>query len=140
MKTPREVLLARHQAAEPKLNALRRDVLANLSRTESCGGDGVNRFAAACRELFRMPRWAWSGLAAAWLVIVVLNIAAKETPATQQAPSAIAKRSTDTLQALREQKKLFAELVGMRPETGDAEAPHFVPRPRSERAEVTACV
>ncbi len=34
-----------------------------------CSGR-VNNFVAACREFFRLPRWAWSGLAAAWLVIV----------------------------------------------------------------------
>jgi hypothetical protein len=140
MKTPREILLARHRAAEPRLDMVRRDILENLSPKEIRRGGRWNNFVAGCRELFRLPRWAWSGLGAAWLVIVGLNIAARETPATQPAPSAIAKRSSDTLQALREQKQLFAELVGLRPITGDAEAPRFVPRPRSERAEATACV
>jgi hypothetical protein len=140
MKTPREILLARHRAAEPRLDAVRRDVLENLSPNESRRDSRLNNFVAGCREFFRLPRWAWSGLGASWLVIVGLNVAARETPATQPAPSAVAKRSSDTLQALREQKQLFAELVGLRPETSDAEAPRFVPRPRSERAETTACV
>jgi hypothetical protein len=140
MKTPREILLARHQAAEPGLDAIRRDVLKNFSPSESRRGDRWNHLVAACRELFRLPRWAWSGLAAAWLIIVGLNVAARETPARQQSPPVIAKRSSDTLQALREQKQLFAELVGLRPAAGDAEAPRFVPRPRSERTETTACV
>lgn len=141
MKTPREILLARHQAAEPRLDAVRRDVLENLPVNESRRGDRWNHFVVMCREFFRLPRWAWSGLAAAWLVIVGLNIAARETTATPPAPSAIAKRSSDTLQALREQRQLFAELVGLRPAAaGDAEAPRFVPRPRSERLETTACV
>ncbi len=138
MKTPREVLLARHQAAEPKLDALRREVLTSLSPTESRRGEGMDRFAAACRELFRMPRWAWSGLAAAWLIIVALNIAARETPEGQPMSSTVANRSSDTLQAIHEQKQLFAELVGMRPES-DAEVPRFIPRPRSECAGSTAC-
>jgi hypothetical protein len=140
MKTPREILLARHQAAEPGLDVVRRDVLENLSPNESRCVGRWNHFVAGCREILRLPCWAWSGLAAAWLVIVGLNVAARETPATQPAPSAIAKRSSETLQALREQKQLFAELVGLRPATGDAEVPRFVPRPRSERAEITACV
>jgi hypothetical protein len=139
MKTPREVLLARHQAAEAKLDAVRRDVLDNLAPGENRRSGRVDNFVATCRELFRLPRWAWGGLAAAWLVIVALNIAARETPARQPSPPIIAKRSSDTLQALREQKQLFAELVGLRSEAGEAEAPRFVPRPRSERAETTAC-
>ena len=134
------MLLARHQAAEPKLDAVRRDVLRGLSPTERHGANRAQSFAAAFQEFFRLPRWAWSGLAAAWLVIFALHFAAGETPATQPAPPTMAKRSSDTLQALREQKQLFAELVGLRPEARDAEAPRFVPRPRSERAEATACV
>ena len=139
MKTPREILLARHEAAEPKLDALRRGVIENLPTNESPRANRMNNLVAACRELFRLPRWAWSGLAAAWLVIVGLNVATRETPA-KQAPLTLAKRSSDTLQALREQKQLFAELVGLRPEKSDADVPRFVPRPRSERSEVMACV
>lgn len=140
MKTPREILLARHQAAEPRLDALRRGVIENLPANESPRLDRMNHFVAACRELFRLPRWAWSGLAAAWLVIFGLNFVARESPATQATPATVAKRSSDTLQALREQKQLLAELVGLRTERNDADVPRFVPRPRSERAEVTACV
>ena len=139
MKTPREILLARHQAAEPKLDALRREVLQNLTPDEQSRGERFDSFLTSCRELFRLPRWAWSGLAAAWLVIVGLNIAARETAATQTAPTVVAKRSSDTLQALWEQKRLFAELVGLRSESAESEVPRFVPRPRSERAETTAC-
>ena len=139
MKTPREILLARHQATEAKLAALRRDVLENLSPKQNRCGERVTGFFLNCRELFRLPRWAWSGLGAAWLVIVGLNIAARETAATPPVPAIVAKRSSDTLQALSEQKRLFAELVGLRSESADAEAPRFVPRPRSERAETTAC-
>ena len=31
MKKPRELLLARHQAAQPKLDALRRDIVADMT-------------------------------------------------------------------------------------------------------------
>jgi hypothetical protein len=140
MKEPRDILLARHQAAEPKLDALRHGVVENLPAKESPRVERLNSFTSACRELFRLPRWAWSGLAAAWLFIVGLNIAARETPATQVSSSTVAKNSSDSLQALREQKQLFAELVGPRPERSDADVPRFVPRPRSERTGVTACV
>ncbi len=32
MKTPRDILFARHQAAAPKLDAIRRSVLAGLNK------------------------------------------------------------------------------------------------------------
>ena len=131
MKTPREILLARHQAAEPKLAAVRERALAALlldkSRAEAHGPDWL----AACQEFFRIPRVAWGGLAAAWLVIFVLNTASRDTVAISSAPVQEAKRSPETLQALREQKRLFAELVGSAGGP-DADAPRSVPRPRSE--------
>jgi hypothetical protein len=75
---------------------------------------------------------AWGGLAAAWLVIIALNFASRETATSTAAPPPMAKTSPETLQALREQKRLFAELVGSAA-ARDADVPRFVPRPRSER-------
>ena len=133
MKTPRNILLARHQAAEPKLDIVRAQALATLAPRESQPRPLARRWLTACQELFRIPRVAWAGLAAVWLVILGLNVATHETvPATPSSPRAETKRSPETLQALREQKRLFAELVGSLKEM-DADVPRFVPRPRSER-------
>ena len=141
MKTPREILFHRHQAAEAKLDALRRDVLRDLPGNQDSRPNDSRSFLATCCELFRLPRWAWTGLAAAWLLIIGLNIAARDTTDRPASSSSLtAKGSSDTLQALREQKQLFAELVGLRSENPDAETPRFVPRPRSELAAATACV
>lgn len=163
MKTPREMLLARHQAVEPKLDALRREAvaavvsgtgaLASLSptgapacRTASEGACKTNdrrghlsHYREAAREIFLRPRLAWSALAMAWLVIITLNFATPESSSPGSAlATATPPASPETLQALREQKRLFTELVGgMMP--GDAETPRFVPRPRSERQPLTAC-
>jgi hypothetical protein len=131
MKTPREILLARHRAVEPKLDALRQQAVAGIRASER-NDTGLNRVAVAVREFFRIPRLAWSGLAAAWLIIIALNFAARETPRATALQMAGNRPSSETLQALREQKRLFAELVG----TGaarDADAPRLSPRPRSER-------
>ena len=144
MKTPREILLARHQAAEPKLDAVRGRALAALGPTvealkrekvEADAGSTLQRFnastlLAACRDFFRIPRVAWAGLAAAWFVILALNAASRDTTTTTT-PTQEAKRTPENLQALREQKRLFAELVGFG-NPYDADAPRFVPRPRSE--------
>ncbi len=132
MKTPRELLLARHRAVESKLDLARQRAVAGLSGALQEQNAG-RRFVAEWLELFRIPRVAWSGLTAVWLVILGLNLAARETVANAPAsPRAEAKRSPETLQALREQKRLFAELIGSLKEM-DAEAPRFVPRPRSDR-------
>ena len=132
MKTPRDILLARHRDMEPKLDHARQRAVAGLSgaaRKENF----AHRFLASWREFFHIPRAAWVGLAAVWLVILGLNFAARETTAsTPSALRAETKRSPETLQALREQKRLVAELVGSLKDM-DADVPRFVPRPRSER-------
>jgi len=157
MKTPREMLLARHQAAQPKLDAVRQRALTALPSDSGAGvppalvlwpsrlkthqpGRPVDRwqprrlphYLEAARELFLRPRLAWSALAVAWLVIIALNFATPETSAPGSAlATATPPASPETLQALREQKRLFTELVGgTLPH--DAEPPRFVPRPRGE--------
>lgn len=131
MKTPREILLARHRAAEPKLDAARGRALAALSPHESGPEPRNTGWLVAFQEFFRIPRIAWGGLAAAWVVIIALNVASRETIAPTAAPIQETKRTPETLQALREQKRLFAELVGSL-SAPEAEAPRFIPRPRSE--------
>ena len=132
MKTPRELLLARHRAVESKLDLARQRAVAGLSGALHEQNAG-RRFVAEWLEFFRSPPVAWGGLTAVWLMILGLNLAARETVANAPAlPSAEARRSPETLRALREQKRLLAELVGSLKEM-DADAPRFVPRPRSDR-------
>ena len=129
MKTTREILVARHRAAQPKLDQIRRKVV-----TESCRSR-TSRFNIVgwCEELFRLPRTALAGLALTWIAIVALNLSSSETPrAGVSIAKSPAQPSPETLQALREQKELFAEMVGSRATT-DADVRRFVPRPRSER-------
>jgi hypothetical protein len=84
------------------------------------------------RELLWPNPAAWAGLAAAWVVILALNLASSEKnnpdSATSPAPS------PEVLQALIQQRQLFAELI----RSGDLppmERPRlFLPRPRSESA------
>jgi hypothetical protein len=124
MKTPREILLARHRAAEPKLNQARTGVLARLPRRRE------SSVPASIIEWLRMPRVAWGALGAAWVVIIALNLAARETVSGPAAPVRTV-LGAENRQALREQKRLLAELVGSRPEAKAARS-GFVPRPRSE--------
>ncbi len=147
MKTPREILLARHQAAQQKLDEARRTALAALpSVSGACvppataiGPGRPTHYWQAAREFLLRPRLAWSALAFAWLVIITLNFATPETSAPGSTlATATPPASPETLQALREQKRLFTELVGgTLPH--DAETPRFIPRPRSERQPLNAC-
>ena len=139
MKTPREILLDHHRSAQPRLDSMRTHVVGSIAGKPEDGSRPMS-FLESCREFFRMPRIAWVGLAAAWMVIVTLNLASSETTAApMQTATAAPRRSPEMLQALREQRRLFAELVGFGP-APDAEAPRFVPRPRSECLSPTAAV
>jgi len=139
MKTPREILLARHGESESQLDAIRRRAVAAAPAPLRDRRFPLMRLAESCRrEFFRMPRIAWAGLAAAWVMIVGLNLASSEAPPANPALAASApRRSPETVQALREQRRLFTELVGASAEKMDAEAPRFLPRPRSERSPQT---
>lgn len=132
MKTPREMLLARHRAVEPKLDVVRERALVALSPGQARPPSFGRRWLATCREFLHIPRVAWAGLAAAWLVIIALNASSNDMTVTATASVREAKRTPENLQAWREQKRLFAELVGSG-EGRDADVPRFVPRPRSER-------
>jgi hypothetical protein len=78
---------------------------------------------------------AWAGLAAAWVVILTLQLTSRD-------PTEVVARnppppSPEMLMVLRQQKLLLAELVE-RPEPRAAEQPKALPlRPRSDRSHKT---
>ena len=83
----------------------------------------------------RPQRAAWGSLAAIWIVILALNISAREDSPRSKASRAFASLSPDTLQALKEQQLLLAELVGRpQPREVDRRKP-AAPGPRSQRRE-----
>jgi hypothetical protein len=79
---------------------------------------------------------AWAGLAAVWIFIFAVNFSMRDSSprlAEKSAPP-----SPEVIVELRQQQRLFAELVGPR-ETRDADRPRiFTPKPRGERAELVA--
>ena len=130
MKTPREILLARHQAVQPKLDALRREVLAEMAAPQTTSPR--KSVFTLLAEWLHLPRPALAGFALVWGVIVLLNLLAPEVaPARVAAPSTMARLPEVSREDLRAQKRLFSELVGTAKDT-DAEPPRFVPRPRGE--------
>jgi hypothetical protein len=116
MKTPRELVLARHQSAEAKLKAIRAEDLAACAR--SAAEPGRQRppafdLAAARRfwlDTFEPWRRAWIGIGAVWAGLLVFSLATGETP--QTTPTKPPRPDPEALAVLREQKELRAQLLG----------------------------
>ena len=87
------------------------------------------------RELV-LPSWRiWAGLACAWVLIAVLNLASSE-PTTKVA-SQPKPRSGEELRALMEQRRMFAQLIGPLSEPAYTRK-RTSPGPRSDRAVQTS--
>jgi hypothetical protein len=132
MKTPRDILLEQHGAADPKLDAIRRKVVWEGRRV------AVPKFRVAgtatlpmliWRELIWPSRRIWAGLAAVWVLIFVFNFSQRD-PAELMARKS--PPSPEMMLTFRQQERLLAELIGPN-ETQAAEPPKpFLPQPRSE--------
>ena len=108
-----DILRTAHASSRPRLSNRPSSILHHLSSF-----------------LWPHPR-AWAGLAAAWLVIIVLNLAAHDASARTAQKSA--PPSPETIIALRQQERLLAELIGPQ-EISSAEEPRRTSHsPRSER-------
>ena len=136
MKTPRDILLAHHQAAAPKLDAIRRSVVDQLSNQGTQEQSWPAYFVAwllGCpnklwQELVWPSRRIWAGLAAIWIGILILNFSQRENSPAM----AMKSPSPQMIMTWQQQERLLAELIGPN-EPGVAEPPKRVgPRPRSE--------
>ncbi len=139
MKTPREVLFARHHDAQARLDALRQEVLADLPEvpvpTPLHAGD-QSEIRWSFRAFLRPFRWHLSGLSAAWLLVVVLNSEPKSpmvpTLALQGTPP-----PRQLLMAFREHRRQLWELL-QPPVAPTPTVPHaFAPPRRSDPAPST---
>ena len=79
MKTPREILLAQHRAANPKLDALRQSIVA-APRQSAANNDSQasTLFQTFWRELFFSARRTWTGMAAIWAFILLVNFSQQD--------------------------------------------------------------
>ena len=141
MKTPREILFARHRSAEPKLDAVRRSVVAavaarsadSLVRANRVKTDSRTTLSALhfCWREFILPRpRAWAGLATAWVVILALRFS---TPDQSHSVAGKSSMPPEVIAELQQQKHLYTELAGL-PQLPDMKpSKPFLPRPRSAR-------
>ena len=130
MKTPREVLLARHRGIEPKLEQMWPSVAAICDRR---GSREVGAHRAPLQLLWRELIWpcrrVWAGLACAWTLIIVVHVASSE-PTTRDTGKS-EPPSREEMQALVEQRRMLAQLIEPSPEPVDKHK-SIPPGPRSE--------
>jgi hypothetical protein len=142
MKTLREVLLEKHQAVEPKLDAIREQLTAGLAAgttdaparakemVRSWQPD-ASTFQISWRRFLWSLRWHLAGLSAVWLVVLFLNV--NRTPDLMQG---VTRRDAPTprqlLAALRENQRQLRELIAAPASESAPEPPKLTPSPRSE--------
>jgi hypothetical protein len=142
VKTPRDILFAHHQTAEPKLDAIRREVMVGLNnkgtKEQSRPASLVSSLLGCSNKLWLELVWPcrriWTGLAAVWILIFVVNISQRDG-----SQIGIAKSSPppEVMMTFRNQQKLLDELLADRSFPVEAEQPRiFSPKPRTETTEL----
>jgi hypothetical protein len=104
MKTPREILFDRQKEAGPRLDQIRRTVVDNLREPR-------RSFALKLWEELVLPaRRAWMALAAAWVVVLALNLmTGRETSVSVSNNSG--PMNPDSVIALQRQERLMAQSI-----------------------------
>jgi len=134
-----ERLLKRQQLRQVPAD-WREEVLSAAKEAQSARRSPVkNRsFLSALNDRVTSLLWphpvAWAGLAAVWIFIFALNFSIRD-----KAPAMAEKTpppSPTVVAELRQQQRLYAELLGAN-DSVDADRPKiFVPRPHSERVDI----
>jgi hypothetical protein len=142
MKTPREILLARHRAAAPQLDAIRHAVVNDLSRPTQAGAWPAN-LAAACLRLLTVPwrelvlpaRRVWTALAAVWVLLFVINFSQRNPVSSVTGQPA---RPQPVMMSWQAQQRWLNELLTDRAAPPDADRPrNSGPGPRTESGEIS---
>jgi hypothetical protein len=130
MKTPREILLARHKAVEPKLDDVRQSAVAAVyDRRSSPSPTVVAILKTLWHELVLPSRRIWTGLATVWILIVIANVAMRDHPQVQMAKSV----SPEMVHSFQQQEQLLTELIGPFDLSAAEPQKTYAPRPSSQR-------
>ena len=151
MKSPREILLERHRAAQAKLDRIRENVISEMGapaearRSDARGQTADGAWASLQKSVLSM-RWHLAGLSAAWLVVALLSI--EQTPNPAKAPSNTAEQKIPSPQqlwtALRENRRQLLEVMELPTAAAAPALPHGRdaerPQRRGEGPSATAMV
>jgi hypothetical protein len=125
MKTPKELLLERHREIQPKLDAVRREVVAGLRNSEPMAGKPL------WSEMLLSFRWHLGALSAAWMLIFFLNMERPPGPPASMA-SANAPSAVQVLASLHEQRRQLQQWTADPSSLFTPEGPVTLPPRRSE--------
>src|ERR1044071_2720788 len=86
MKTPREILLERHQTVVPKLDSIRNGIVTELNRQDTKAQSYLSGFVSLClggsknlwMELVLPSRRIWASLAVVWILIFLVNFSQRD--------------------------------------------------------------
>jgi hypothetical protein len=135
MKSPREVLFEKHQGIESKLDTIRAEALAEVAggKVSTAHEDRAKRLESQGHwfvELIRSLRPHFAGIAFMWLVILGFHFATTETSSPVLA--ATTAPSPEIIANLKEQKRLYSQLIGTAENSNPVEPAMHERRPRSE--------
>ena len=142
MKTPRDILFARHQATAPKLDAIRREVVAELNSQDAKVQSWTAGFVSSClggsnklwQELVWPCRRIWTGLVVVWVLLFIVNLSQHDRSQT------IIAKSSPTMEMMtmfHDQEKMLNDLLADRSLPAEAERPKiYLPKPRTEGARI----
>jgi len=122
VKTPREILLQRHRDAQPKLDAIRRAVVAKETEASNAR--------PSWHDILRSLRWHLAGMSAIWLFVLILHTDTGRAPVLA---AAVPKPPPPQVMiaSMREHRRLLSEMAD--PHPADAERLElFNPKPHSE--------
>ncbi len=141
MKTPRDILFARHQSVAPKLDAIRRGVVGELNNEEtkkqSFPAAFVSSLLCCSNKLWLELVWPcrriWTGLATVWVLLAIINFSERDNVS---GVTVISAHSDGTMMSLQVQQRWMNELLEDRSLPVEADRPrNFTPKPRTEHTE-----
>ncbi len=130
MKTPRDILLARHQSVTPKLDGIRHEAVNSQFHQRSFAAAISDFLGMLWRELILPSRRIWTGLAAIWLFLLGINFSMRDH---SQATMAKVMPSPPMILAFRQQQQLMGELLNPTDVPVAEPKKPYAPRPGSQR-------